>query len=70
MVGLGRAGSTLEMDSVYENKKIGSHSKSLRRFFGMLCVVDDPHIYMQKELLATIFIYACMYFLKKFCFEI
>ena len=38
----GRRGlKTLEIDSGHENKKIGSHPKSLRSFLKILCVVDD-----------------------------
>ena len=38
---LGRAGSTLEIDSGYENKNIGFYPKSLRPFLRILCVVHD-----------------------------
>ena len=33
MVGSGQTGSTLEMNSVHKNKKIGSHPKCLRPLF-------------------------------------
>ena len=38
---VGRAGSTLEIDSGHENKKIGFYPKSPQPFLRILCVVDD-----------------------------
>ena len=40
-VGSGRIGSTLEIDSGHNNKKIGYYPKSLRPFLRILCVVED-----------------------------
>ena len=37
----GQARSSLETDSGYKNKNIGSYPKSLRPFLRILCVVDD-----------------------------
>ena len=49
--GHARVGSTLEMDIGHKSKKIGLYLKSLRPFSRILCVADDPHTYMQQELL-------------------
>ena len=49
----GQAGLTLEMDSGHKNEKIGFYPKSIRLFLMILCVVDDSHIYTQKELLCA-----------------
>ena len=51
----GRAGSTLEMDSRHKDKEVGFYSKFFRPFLRFLCIVDDFHTYMQKELLVHIF---------------
>ena len=48
----GRAGSgraISEMDSGHQNKKIGFKPKTLRQFSRILCVANDPHIYIQRE---------------------
>ena len=42
---------TLEMDSGHKNKKITFYQRSLRPLSRISCVLDDSHMYMQKELL-------------------
>ena len=51
MVWSGR--TILEIDPEHKNKKIGFHPKSQRKLLMILCVFDDSHTYMQKELLCA-----------------
>ena len=42
---------TLEIDSGHRNKKVGFYPKFVKALMRILCVFDDSHVYMEKELL-------------------